>query len=96
MVIGICRLELDLHGVQSLKAKRSLLKSLMAQVKKKFNVAIAEVDLHDLWQSSTLGLSVVSTDAGHAEAMLENVVHWIETYRPDVFILDHYIETVRL
>lgn len=96
MVIGICRLELDLPGLHSLKEKRSCIKSLSAQIQKKFNVAVAEVGLHDVWQSATLGLSVVSTTSDHAEAMLENIAAWIEHHRPDVSIIDEYIETIHI
>ena len=45
----------------SLKAKRKVVKSILARVKNNFNVAIAEVDYHDKWQRSVLGVAVVST-----------------------------------
>ncbi|MBN2472146.1 MAG: DUF503 domain-containing protein [Anaerolineae bacterium] len=96
MVIGSCRIELDLPGISSLKHKRSVLKGLIAQVHKKFHVAAAEVDLHDVWQSSTLGLAVVSTSATHAEAVLENVVRWIEDTRPDMMVVDYDIESLHM
>lgn len=95
MIIGFSTLELHLPGVGSLKEKRGILKSLMAQIRKKFNVAVAEVDLHDVWQSGSIGLSVVSTSASHAETMLENIAGWIETYRPDIDIIEQRIETLR-
>lgn len=95
MIVGVCRIELTLPAIGSLKQKRSCLKGLNAQIHKKFHVAAAEVDLHDVWQSSTLGVVAVSTSAGHAESVLENVVYWIEDNRPDVEIMDYYVETMR-
>lgn len=96
MIIGASTLELHLPGVRSLKEKRSILKSLIAQIQKKFNAAVAEVDLHDVWQSATLGVSVVSTNAGHAEEMLDNIARWIEHNRPDLDLIEHSVETIRI
>ncbi|KAB2902516.1 MAG: DUF503 domain-containing protein [Anaerolineae bacterium] len=96
MIVGTCSIELHLPGVQSLKEKRSIVKSLIAQIQKKFNAAAAEVGFHDVWQSSTIGVAVVSTHAVHANQWLENIVDWIEHYRPDVDVIEHNIETIRL
>lgn len=96
MIVGTCSIELHLPGVQSLKEKRGILKSLMAQIKKKFNASVAEVGLHDVWQSATIGIAVVSTTGIHASQMLENIVEWIETYRPDIDVMEHMIETIHL
>jgi uncharacterized protein len=94
MVIGACTIELDLPGLGSLKEKRSVLKSLLARLHKEFHVSAAEVDLHDAWQSSTIGVAVVSTSAVHAQNLLGNLVRWIETYRPDLEVVDHYVEVI--
>ena len=64
----------DLPGLGSLKQKRSSLKSLAARLHREFNVSAAEVGLHDVWQSSTLGVAVVSTAADHGERVLESAV----------------------
>lgn len=94
MVIGASIIELDLPGIHSLKQKRSVLKGLIARVHKEFNVSCAEVGLHDTWQSSALGVVVASTSAAHAQNVIENVVAWIERYRPDVQVIDHTMEIV--
>ena len=94
MVIGACTIELDLPGLNSLKEKRSVLKPLLARLHKEFNVSAAEVALHDAWQSSTIGVSTVSTSAAHAQSLLNNLVRWVETYRPDVQVIDHYVEVI--
>jgi uncharacterized protein YlxP (DUF503 family) len=94
MIVGACQIELDLPGISSLKQKRSCLKSLIAQLHKRFHVAAAEVDLHDVWQSSTLGVVTVSTSAVHARQVLENVVRWIEDNRPDMMVVDYNVESM--
>jgi hypothetical protein len=96
MVIVAATIELDLPGVASLKEKRSILKSLIARLHHTFNIAVAEVALHDAWQSATLGVAIVSTQAGHAESVLENALRWIERNRPDVEIIDHTLEVIHV
>jgi uncharacterized protein YlxP (DUF503 family) len=94
MVIGACIVELELPGLGSLKEKRSVLKSLLTRLHREFNVTAAEVDLHDAWRASTLGIATVSTSAAHAQNLLDNLVYWIETNRPDLEVVDHYVEII--
>ncbi len=96
MIVGTCQIELDLPGITSLKQKRSCLKGLIAQLHRQFHVAAAEVDLHDVWQSSALGVATVSTSAVHAGQVLENVVRWIEDNRPDMDVVDYHVECLHL
>jgi uncharacterized protein YlxP (DUF503 family) len=95
MVIGACTIDLYLPGVSSLKAKRSVLKGLIARLGKEFNVSCAELDHHDVWQSARLGVAVISNDGAHVQRTLDRVVRWIERYRPDVSVVDHTIEVIR-
>jgi uncharacterized protein YlxP (DUF503 family) len=78
MVVGVLRLELLLHDNQSLKGKRSVLRTIKARVQNKFNVSIAECDDHDLWQRATLGVSQVGTDQAHVDSCLREVVRFID------------------
>ncbi len=94
MVIGTGIIQLHLPGVRSLKEKRSILKSLTSRLHREFNVSCSEVNFHDVWQSAEIGIAVVSTTAVHAENVIENVLLWIETNRPDVSIIDHRVEII--
>ena len=94
MIIGICVIELHLPGVGSLKAKRSIIKSLTARLHREFNVSCAEIDQHDFWQSAVLGIAMISTGAGHAQGILEKTVRWIEINRPDVLVVEHSVEII--
>lgn len=96
MVIVASVIELNLPGVASLKEKRGILKRLIARLHQHFNIAVAEVDLHDAWQSAALGLAIVSNSAAHAEAKLENVLGWIERNYPLVQIIDHSLEVLHI
>jgi len=92
MVIDACQLLLHLEGCTSLKAKRSLLKPLLARLHREFNVAAAEVAHQDVWQSAEIAIVVVGNDAGHLRAELQNIVRWIEDNRPEVEVVDAHFE----
>ncbi|MEE8302183.1 MAG: DUF503 domain-containing protein [Candidatus Tectomicrobia bacterium] len=91
MIVGVCTIELHMREPNSLKAKRKVVKSILARVKNNFNVAIAEVDYHDKWQRSVLGVAVVSTAQDHANSILSKVVNFVESmYLAD--LVDYQIE----
>lgn len=92
MIIATCTIQLSLFGVTSLKGKRRILKSILTRLPRQFNVAVAEIDHQDLWQSAVIGLVTVGNDAGHLHSVLEKAVAWIEQSRPDVPIDDYSIE----
>jgi hypothetical protein len=92
MHVGICTIELRLPGNGSLKGKRGIIKSIVTRVGREFNVSIAEVDAQDIWQRAVLGVSCVSSSSAYAHGQLERVVQWIEENRPDVELLEYYIE----
>ena len=88
MIIGACRVRLDLPGCASLKEKRSRLKPLLARLPKEFNVAVAEIGLQDVWQSAEIALvTVAGGDAGGVEARLEAMLRWLETHARDVDVV---------
>ncbi len=91
MIIGIARIELHIPGVNSLKGKRQIIKSIKERVKNRFNVSIAEVEKQDLWQRATLGLACVTNDKAQANRILSKVVHFIEQNR-NISLTDYEIE----
>lgn len=91
-IVGICTLELHLPGVGSLKEKRSILKSLMARARQQFNVAAAEVDYQDSWQSAVIAMTTVSNSTQHVNSMLSHLINWIEENFPDAMLVQETIE----
>ena len=81
MVVGLLSVELYLPGARSLKDKRMVLRRIKDRLTK-FNVAVAEVEHHDLWQRAGLGIVTISTDQAHADAELSAVVGEIERVEP--------------
>ncbi len=94
MTVGLCRVWLRLPENHSLKEKRGLIKSLTARLHNKFNVAVAEVGDHDLWQMTCLGITCVTTSESHAHQMMASVVAFIRSERPDAEMVDYRTEVV--
>jgi hypothetical protein len=81
MVVALLSIELFLPGSRSLKDKRMVLRRLKDRLVK-FNVAVAEVAHHDLWQRAGLGLVTISTADDHADRELAAALAEIERVEP--------------
>jgi len=92
MAVAVCTIYLRIPENHSLKGKRQVMQSLIARVRKDFNVSIAEMDQQDSWQTSTLGVACISSDSAYAHGLLARVVQAISAYRLDAEILDYEIE----
>ena len=92
MNIGVCRIKLRLPENSSLKGKRRVVKSIIARVKNKFNVSIAEVDDNDLWQMATLGICCVSNNGRQTNEVLSKVVDFVTDGASEAELLDYEIE----
>jgi uncharacterized protein YlxP (DUF503 family) len=94
MIIGVSQITLHLPGSHSLKDKRQIIKSVMARVRNRFEVAIAEVGEQDRWQIAVLGITCVSNSGQHADEILGHVQHFIEVTRPDILVSDSESEII--
>ncbi len=74
MRVSALRIELFIPGARSLKDKRRAVKSLKERIRNRFNVSVAEVDFHDLWQRSCLAVAAVGTDGPRVAGELEKVL----------------------
>jgi uncharacterized protein YlxP (DUF503 family) len=74
MPVGLLTLELHIPDAQSLKDKRHVLRSLKDKLRRKFNVAVAELDHQDLWQRSVVGIVTLSTEERHVRESLQKVL----------------------
>jgi uncharacterized protein len=71
--VGVLTLELRLENSFSLKDKRQVVRSLKDRLRRKFNVAVAEIDYQELWQRAALAAVTVSSDHSYAEKLLQSV-----------------------
>ncbi|MGE3508996.1 MAG: DUF503 domain-containing protein [Vicinamibacterales bacterium] len=81
MTVGLLVIELHLPGAHSLKEKRMVLRRIKDRLKK-FNVAVSEVEHHDLWQRAQLAVVTVSPDQRHADRELAAVADEIDRVEP--------------
>lgn len=91
MVVGLANIDIHIPESGSLKSKRHFLKGIKDRLRNKFNVSIAEVGHNDLWQRTTIGVSVVANDKKFANRVLSQVVEHINREN-EVQILDYSIE----
>ena len=92
MNTGVCKIKLHIPGNQSLKDKRRVLKSITSRLRNQFNISIAEVDDHDLWQIATIGISCVSNHNQHVDEILSKVLNFIVQNYPELEIVDQETE----
>lgn len=93
VVIGTLTVELFIFGSRTLKDKRRILKSILDKVRSRFNVSIAEVDGHDMWQRSVLGIACVSNQVAHVQSVLSSVEKFISHQR-DAEIISLHTEII--
>ena len=96
MNVGICRVGLRVPENSSLKGKRQVVKSITSRIRSRFNVSVAEVDDHDLWQVTTIGVCCVSNDKRYTNQVLSKVVDFVVSGRFEVEILDYDIEIMTI
>ena len=91
MHIGVCKIRLRIPDSQSLKAKRRVVKSLIAKLKNRFNIAIAEVDALNAHQFAVLAAVSVSNDSAHLNKLISHVVNFVEA-NVDAELMDYETE----
>jgi len=93
MTVGILKVFLFIPDSKSLKAKRMVLNSLKARLRKGFNVSVAEIDGEDKWQKATLAVVGVGRDRNNLNRALSDAVNYIER-SSGVNLLDYEMEMI--
>jgi uncharacterized protein len=91
--VAVGLVELHLPDVGSLKGKRHALKGLKERVRARYEVSVAEVDHHDLWQRATLAIAYVSHDARHASEVVTKAIDFVEEH-VEGQVIDSSVEIV--
>ena len=86
MWVGALEFDLLLGEVHSLKEKRSLVRPLIADVRKRFELSVAEVDHLQLHRRAGIGVAAVSPDRAHLVDVLD-AVEQLVAYHPEVELL---------
>jgi len=77
VTVGVARVSFRLHGNDSLKGKRKIVKSLIEKSRNRFPISIAEVDDLDRYQRATLGIAVIGNDSRLLNSILDKVVDYM-------------------
>ena len=80
MYVVSAKLTFYIAHSNSLKDKRQICRSLIDGTRQKFNVSIAEVDTQELHQVLTIGIAVISGDAGHARESIDEIIRFMDEH----------------
>jgi hypothetical protein len=87
MYIGALTLDVLLGDVRSLKQKRSVVRPLVAELRRRHpGVAIAETGHLDLHRRAEIGVAVVSATAGNATQLLDECERMVAAH-PEIELL---------
>ena len=86
MYVGALELDILLGDVASLKQKRSLVRPLVAELRRRFAVSASEAGHLDLHRRALLGVALVSADATHLREVLDACERLVAG-RPEVELL---------
>ena len=86
MWVGSLGLDLLLGDVHSLKEKRGVVRPIVAELRKKYDVSAAEAGHLDLHRRALVGVAVVAADAQHCVDVLEACERLVAS-RPEVELL---------
>jgi len=84
---GTVALDLLLGDVHSLKEKRSVVRPIVAALRRTFECAAAEAGHLDLHRRALIGVSVVAAKASHCERVLDEAVRLVVEGHPEITVL---------
>jgi len=86
VVVATLTLDALLGDVHSLKQKRAVVRPILAQLRRRFEVAAAETGAQDLHRRAELAVAVVTSTHAHAVEMLEECERFVAG-RPEIELL---------
>lgn len=78
MIIGLLTLEIYIPYSHSLKEKRKTLNKIKDRLKKKYNIAFAELEYLNKWQRSKIGMVTLNTQKSMSEKIFQKIIREIE------------------
>ena len=79
-------MDILLGDIHSLKDKRSIVRPIVKEVRRRFDVAVAETEHQDLHRRAVVTVAAVSQDAGHARGVVDACEEWIAA-RPEITVV---------
>jgi len=84
--VGALELDILLGDVHSLKEKRSAVRPVVAELRRKFEVSVAEAGHLDLHRRALIGVAAVAADLTHVRDVLDACERLV-TGRPELQLL---------
>ena len=79
MVIGVVKARISIPESQSLKDKRSVIKSLKDRALNKMNVSVAEVGEQDEWRFSELAFVTVAAESSVVQSRISEISSFLRS-----------------
>jgi uncharacterized protein YlxP (DUF503 family) len=86
MVVGTLAVDLLLGDVHSLKQKRAVVRPIVAELRRRFEVAAAETGEQDLHRRAQLAVALVTSTHAHAVEVLDACERFVAA-RPEIELL---------
>lgn len=78
MIVGTGEIKLRLFGVDSLKAKRKIVKSVKARIQNRFNASVAETGYNDSHDWALIGIALVGNDGSRINSKMDKIFNMVE------------------
>ncbi len=95
MVVGTGIIKFRLFGVNSLKAKRKIIKSIIGKIGNKFNISIGETDLNDSHDWAVIGFAIVGNETKFINSKVDKVFNFADDMGL-AMIADTHMEIIHL
>jgi uncharacterized protein YlxP (DUF503 family) len=86
MFVGSLEFDLRLADIHSLKEKRAIVRPIVAELRRRYEVSVSEVDHLDLHRRAMIGVAVVAPDGAQVGEVLDNCERAVAA-RPEVELL---------
>ena len=86
MFVGPLELDVLLGDIHSLKEKRGVVRPVLAELRRRHDVAVAEVGHQDLHRRAVLGVALVSEQPAHCTEVLDSCERLVAA-RPELDLL---------
>ncbi len=78
MIVGVMTAQLHMQGINSLKEKRSIVKSIIGRLKSRFNISIAEVDRQDDKTGAVIAMAMVCNEARFINQQFDTIIDFMQ------------------
>ncbi|MCL2478096.1 MAG: DUF503 domain-containing protein [Treponema sp.] len=82
MIVSMIQLIFEIPGVESIKDKRKIIRSVKDKLLHRFHMSVAEVDLQDSLTFAQIGGALVSNSRSFGESVMQKAFEMIERDLP--------------